>query len=127
MKDRIKQLRKSLDMTQQVFADRLGVQRNTIAMYEMGRTSPSDAIIISMCREFNVNEDWLRNGTGEMFIQMDMEDQLMEWAGRVLSGRDPDFRKRFVKMLMSLTDDQWELLEQKALELVAEGYVRKKD
>ena len=127
MKDRIKQLRKSLDMTQQVFADRLGVQRNTIAMYEMGRTSPSDAIIISMCREFNVNEDWLRNGTGEMFIEMDMEDQLMEWAGRVLSGRDPDFRKRFVKMLMSLTDDQWELLEQKALELVAEGYVRKKD
>ena len=127
MKDRIKQLRKQLGMTQQEFADRLGIRRNNVAKYETGENSPSEAVVSLICKTFNVNEDWLRNGTGEMFIQMDMEDQLMEWAGRVLSGRDPDFRKRFVKMLMSLTDDQWELLEQKALELVAEGYVRKKD
>lgn len=127
MKDRIKTLRKQLGMTQQEFADRLGIRRNNVAKYETGENSPSEAVVSLICKTFNVNEGWLRNGTGEMFIEMDMEDQLMEWAGRVLSGRDPDFRKRFVKMLMSLTDDQWELLEQKALELVAEGYVRKKD
>lgn len=67
MKNRIKQIRKALDLTQQKMADSLGVQRNTIAMYEMGRTTPSDAIVRSICREFNVNQEWLDSGTGEMF------------------------------------------------------------
>ncbi len=119
MKDRIKKLRKELDMTQQKLANRLGVQRNTIAMYEMGRTTPSDAIILSICREFNVNERWLRDGTGEMFLPMDAEDELMQWAGRVLSGRDSSFKKRFVAMLSKLSEAEWELLEQRVKELAA--------
>lgn len=67
MKDRIKRIRKSLELTQQQFADRLGMKQNTIATYEMGRANPSEPTIISICREFNVNEDWLRYGKGEMF------------------------------------------------------------
>jgi len=67
VKERIKQLRKKLELTQQVFSERIGIKRNTIAMYEMGKTIPSDQTILSICREFNVNEEWLRNGTGEMF------------------------------------------------------------
>ena len=50
MKDRIKKIRKELDLTQQAFADKIGMKRNTIAQYEMGRTIPSDAIIFSICR-----------------------------------------------------------------------------
>lgn len=78
MKERIKKIRKELDLTQQKFADKLGVKRNTIAMYEMGRTFPSEQTIKSICREFNVNEEWLRNGTGEMFkaAPTDVLDQL---------------------------------------------------
>lgn len=120
MKDRIKKLRKELDLTQQKFADRLGVQRNTIAMYEMGKNVPSEAIILSICREFNVNEIWLRDGTGEMFMELDVEDQLMAWAGKVLGGQDSKFKKRFVTMLMSLSDSEWEFLEKKAKELAAD-------
>ncbi len=67
MKDRIKQLRKSLNITQQEFAERIGVKRNTIGQYEIGRNEPIDAIINLICREFNVNEKWLRTGEGEMF------------------------------------------------------------
>uniref|UniRef100_UPI00259C9F2F helix-turn-helix transcriptional regulator n=1 Tax=Xylanibacter caecicola TaxID=2736294 RepID=UPI00259C9F2F len=67
MKDRIKKIRKELDLTQQKFSDKLGVKRNTIAMYEMGKTFPSDQTLKSIVREFNVNEEWLRSGTGEMF------------------------------------------------------------
>ncbi len=67
MKSRIKKIRKELDLTQQKFADKLGIKRNTIAMYEMGKTYPSKQTINSICREFNVNEEWLQNGTGEMF------------------------------------------------------------
>lgn len=120
MNERIKKLRKHLDMTQQEFADRIKVKRNTVATYEMGRTGISDAAISLICKEFNVNEEWLRNGTGEMFLEMDPEIQLMEWAGRVLGDRSGSFKKSFVKMLMSLTEDEWELLERKARELVGE-------
>lgn len=67
MKERIKKIRKELDLTQQKFADKLGVKRNTIAMYEMGKTTPSDQTVKSISREFSVNEEWLRTGVGEMF------------------------------------------------------------
>ena len=68
LKERIKKIRKELDLTQQKFSDKIGVKRNTIAMYEMGRTVPSEQTIKSICREFNVNEEWLRTGNGKMFM-----------------------------------------------------------
>ena len=68
MNERLKTLRKALDLTQQEFADRIGVKRNTIATYEIGRNTPLDAVIASICREFNVSETWLRTGEGEMFL-----------------------------------------------------------
>ncbi len=67
MKNRIKKLRKTLNMTQQEFAERIGVKRNTIGQYEIGRNEPIDSIINLICREFNVNEEWLRTGIGQMF------------------------------------------------------------
>lgn len=80
MKDRIKKLRKSLDMTQQEFADRIGVKRNTIGQYEIGRNEPIDTVINLICREFGVNEEWLRTGNGEMFspAPTDVLDQLAQ-------------------------------------------------
>lgn len=114
MGDRIRQLRKALGLTQQEFADRIGVKRNTIAQYEIGRNEPIESILSLICREFDVNEEWLRTGSGEMFREVDTEARFSEWAGRVLAGRDETFQKRFVTMMMSLTEDQWRLLEEKA-------------
>lgn len=80
MKDRIKKLRKNLNMTQQEFADRIGVKRNTIGQYEIGRNEPIDTVINLICREFGVNEEWLRTGKGEMFnpAPSDILDQLAQ-------------------------------------------------
>lgn len=64
---RIKKIRKALDLTQRDFAKKLGMKQNTIATYEMGRCNPSEPAIVSICREFNVNEKWLRTGIGNMF------------------------------------------------------------
>ena len=66
---RIKKVRKSLDLTQEAFATRIGSVQNTITGYESGRRNPSAPVISLICKEFNVNEEWLRNGTGEMFNQ----------------------------------------------------------
>ena len=67
MRDRIKKLRKALDLTQSDFAARIGSTQNNIANYETGRRSPSAAALNNICKEFNVNEEWLRTGNGEMF------------------------------------------------------------
>ena len=67
MSERIKRIRKMLDLTQQEFADRIGIKRNTIANYESGRNEPVDSVISLICREYGVNEAWLRTGEGEMF------------------------------------------------------------
>lgn len=115
MKDRIKKIRKELDLTQQKIADRLGVQRNTIAMYEMGKTAPSEAIILSICREFNVNEQWLRDGTGGMFIEQTRDEQIASFIGSIQSSADDSFKKRFISMLSSLDESEWEVLEKMTL------------
>ena len=118
MKDRIKELRNELGLSAEKFGARVGVTRSAISRIENGIVNVTEQMQKSICREFNVNEEWLRNGTGDMFIEMDAEDQLMEWAGRVLSSESTSFKKRFVKMLMSLSEDEWGFLERKAKELV---------
>lgn len=70
MNERIKQIRKTLNLTQDEFAEKVGLARNSIASYESGRRTPNDAIIKLICREFNVDYFWLTEGIGEMFTQI---------------------------------------------------------
>ena len=78
MNERIKALRKRLGLTQQAFADRLKIARGNIGAYEVGKNAPSDAVISLICKEFNVNEIWLRSGEGgddNMFTKVNEEDR----------------------------------------------------
>ena len=111
MKDRLKELRKALNLTQQKFADKLGVKQNTIAQYEMGRNDPSDAVIISICREFGVSEAWLRNGEGEMFIPMTLDEEIASFIGSIQADIEPTFQKRFISALAKLSPDDWKVIE----------------
>lgn len=118
MNERLKKLRKTLDMTQQEFADRIGIKRNSLANYETGRNTPIDAIIVSICREFNVNEEWLREGKGEMFIQMTRDEEIAAFVAKALRTEEDSFKKRFIAMLSALDESDWESLEKIALLLV---------
>lgn len=69
MNERIKKVRKALDLTQRDFGVRIGTTQNAIANYETGHRNPSSAVIDNICKTFNVNETWLRTGEGEMFRQ----------------------------------------------------------
>ena len=69
MNERIKTIRINAGLTQQQFADRIKVKRNTVATYEMGRSIPSDSAIALICREFGINEEWLRNGIEPIYVQ----------------------------------------------------------
>ena len=117
MKERMKKLRKTLDLTQQEFADRIGIKRNSYANYETGRNTPIDAIIVSICREFNVNEEWLRNGSGDMFLPTNRNADIARLTKELLSEESDSFKNRFISMLANLSVTEWEFLEQKAKEL----------
>lgn len=119
MNERIKKIRKALGLTQHEFAERLNIGRGTLANYEVGRNEPIDAVISLICREFDVNEHWLRTGEGEMFIQKSPGDEISAFVGDILRG-EPDFRQRFITVLARMTPDEWKLLERKVLELADE-------
>ncbi|MCI8350398.1 MAG: helix-turn-helix domain-containing protein [Oscillospiraceae bacterium] len=98
MKDRIKLIRHTLGLTQQKFADRLGIKGNAISQYESGRNAPIDAVVSLICREFNVSEAWLRTGEGEMFVPKE-EDALDELAKQYnLSDVDCVLVEKFLKL-----------------------------
>lgn len=78
MNERIKRIRTDAELTQQQFAERIKVKRNTVATYEMGRSVPSDAAIALICKEFHVREQWLRDGTGEMYSVPDDLDSVID-------------------------------------------------
>ncbi len=108
MNTRIKELRKCLGLTQQDFANKLNIKRGTIANYEIGRNIPIDAVVSLICKEFNVNEKWLRSGEGEMFSE-DEDEFLFRWVGSVLKDTD-SIKKRYLKLLSSFSDDDWKVL-----------------
>lgn len=120
MNERIKELRKALGLTQQKFADKIGVKQNTVAQYEMGRNQPIDTVITLICREFHVNEDWLRYGEGEMFRPQSRNDELTAFMGDLLKNDTQDFRARLVSVLARLDTEEWRLLEKMARQLVDE-------
>lgn len=119
MNKRIRELRKLLGYTQQRFADAIGVKQNTVAQYEMGRNQPIDSVINLICREFNVNETWLRTGEGEMFVQVSRDEEIAAFLGDVLADK-PNFRKKLISVMARMTVEEWEMLERKVVELMEE-------
>lgn len=107
----MRQLRRELGLTQEEFAKRIGIKRNSYANYEIGRNNPIDAVVYSICREFRVSEAWLRNGEGEMFVPYDDEEKLNQWTRAVFTEEGDSFRKRFAMMMTELTPEQWRELE----------------
>lgn len=119
MGERIKQLRKSLGLTQKEFGERIGVKPNTIGTYEIGRNEPIDAVVSLICREFGVNENWIRTGDGEMFVQLSRSQEVAEFTSKILKGDNDNFKRRFIAVLAQLEEPEWELIEKMAKKLSA--------
>ncbi len=111
MNKRIKKIRQNAGMTQREFADRIGVSRNTIAAYETDARVPIDAIIVSICREFNVNEDWLRTDLGNMYAEVNPDIQLSKALGSLLREEAGSFKKQLILSLLELNQKEWDTLE----------------
>lgn len=108
-------------MNQAEFGARIGVKGNTIGNYELGLRNPSDAVIFSICREFNVNEEWLRTGNGEMLKRRSKSQEIGSFANNIMDLPDENFKKRFISALTKLNEDDWTVLMKIADELNKEG------
>lgn len=121
MYDRIRFFRtEKLHMTQSEFGEVLGVKRDVINNIENNRLKnpeKQEPLYRLICQKFNINEEWLRTGEGEMYIEVDKENQLIIWAASVLKDESDSFRRRFIRMLMELNDDDWKTLEKVAIKL----------
>lgn len=121
MKERLKQLRKTLDITQQEFANRIGIKRNSYANYETGRNTPIDAIILSICREFNVNEEWLRTGEGEMFEELTEQQKILKYTDLLLKDKDSAIANAIQTLIV--TYEQLDDASKATLERIALQYI----
>lgn len=114
MNERLRKLRKMFDMTQQEFADKIGVKRNTIANYEGGRNEPIDAVISLICNTYwdgeRVNEEWLRTGKGEMFLPRTRNQAITDFAADLIT--EPEsFKTKLIEGLAKLDESDWEDIE----------------
>ena len=123
MNERIKKIRKEKHLTQQQFASALNISRNNIAGYETGTRTPSDAALNNICKTFNINENWLRNGVGDMYISMTKKEELLLWANTALNNESESFRNRFVDALSQLDVNDWELLANMAETLARQNEI----
>lgn len=121
MKNRIRKIRKDNDLSMEKFGDKIGLKRNSISQIESGVNKPSDVTIKSICREFKVNETWLRTGEGEPYQKRTRTQEIGEFANIVMSETDEAFKKRFVLALSKLDERDWETLAKIVEELVKEG------
>ncbi len=113
--ERIRYLRKDiLQLTQQEFAESLKISRSNAGNIEIGRIATTDRVISDICEKFNVNEEWLRTGTGDIFVLLSKEEYIAEFIGKVLKERQDTFKKRYIEMLAKLDERGWEALEKVA-------------
>lgn len=117
MNERIKALRKVLGMSQDIFAEKLGLTKNYISLIENGNRNLSEQSVKVLCREFNVNEEWLRNGTGEMFLPTDRNADIARLTKQLLDEESDSFKNRLISILSNLSVEEWQYLEKRAKEL----------
>lgn len=109
--ERVREVRKTLNLTLEKFGEKLGVGKTAISNIEVGNRSLTDQMFISICREYNVSEKWLKTGMGEMFITMTRREKIASFFGELMKETDDSFKIRFVEALADLDLEEWELLE----------------
>ena len=117
MNQRIKHLRKDvLKISQKDFAERLGLSENFVWMVEKGSRIPSDRTISDICRIFDIQEDWLRDGLEPMRAAKSREEEIAELVGNALQGSS-EFKKAVIKMICSRSDKELDVLHEALLDV----------
>lgn len=123
--ERIEILRKDLSMSRRVFGERLGVSESVIVNIEydrLKRPEQKESLYKLICKEFNVNEEWLRTGEGEMFVALNRTQQIAQLTADLFKGEKDSFKERLLLALTKLDESEWKVLEK-----IAEDLTKEKD
>lgn len=121
---RVRELRKTLNLTLEKFGKPLGVGKTAISNIENDNRSLTEQMIVSICREYNVNEEWLRNGTGEMFAQVSPYEKAYNRFGYIMENSSPTKKVALsvlLELLYSIPDEQWDILIEEFEKIKKEG------
>lgn len=123
--ERIRYLRKNeLKMSQDDFASKIDISRSNLGNIEIGRIAVTDRVISSICREYNINEEWLRNGTGDMFVKVSAYEKAYNRFGYIMENSSPSKKaalSMLLELLYSVPDDTWDEMIKKFEEIKKEG------
>jgi transcriptional regulator with XRE-family HTH domain len=108
--ERVRELRHCLGLTLEQFGERLGVSRSAISKIEKNERGLTDLMSASICREYGVSEEWLRDGIGEMIVPVTQNEKIARFAGELMKDETPEFRRQLVEILADLNDEQWDAL-----------------
>lgn len=120
MKERIAVLRRTLGLTQQQFAEGIGVKRGTVSNYEIGRNIPTETVLQMICRVYGVRRQWLDTGEGLMFEERSRLEQIRDLSKDILKEENNSFRLRLISVIAGLSEDQLEVLAEVAERIVRE-------
>ncbi|ABQ23630.1 helix-turn-helix domain-containing protein [Clostridium kluyveri] len=110
MNDRLKKIRKELDLTQEEFASKIDLTRSGLASIEYGNVTLTERNIKKICRQFNVNENWLRTGDGKMFNTKEEDKELLDFVINILAEKDEFIRNTFLT-LARLDEKEWDVIK----------------
>lgn len=112
--ERVKEVRMSNSLTLKQFSSRIGISDAAVSQIENGKTGISDQSIRSICREFSINEEWLRTGEGEMKAENSTAVEISEAVRRVLSDKPASFQSALITVLMRFEEEgnQWHVMEE---------------
>ena len=127
MGERVRELRKTLRLSGEKFGEKIGLKKVAVSQIETGRNNLSEQNILAICREFNVNEDWLRYGTGEMFKDVTLDEEIISFIGDIQWDASTTFKKRFISAVAKLNDEEWKVLEKIIVDMASNVEENKKD
>lgn len=128
MNKRLKELRSKLGLSQAVFAEKIGIKQTSYSDIETGRRELTERNLNLICKEFNVDENWLRNGEGSMFtLELDEDTMLIESLLNDVDNPVYELIKKFMKLYNSFGPTERAVLQKLALGLLEEQNNKKSE
>lgn len=103
---RVKDIRLTLNKTQEEFGAQIGIKKNSLSQIENGKNALTQQNIVAICKTFHVSENWLRTGEGQMFIEVTRADELARLIEETMSDESGEIKRRIATAVLRLTPDQ---------------------
>lgn len=127
--ERVREIRKALGLTLDKFGDKIGLKKSGLSLIENGRNDLTEVNMKSICREFNVSESWLRDGSGEMFVSSAPYEKAYNRFGYIMENASPSKRAvltTLLELVYAVPDDVWANI-MKQYELAMKGIKKEED